>query len=538
MPKETDEINELHKSIENLQGEIKTSNRERNLSLILALKRAKDTTKTTVRKVKDSEPANVLKENVKQGFFAGLIGLVTGGFIALKNSITSMIDIIHDEPKYKELTTTSAKFIFTSLKFFGFETDTINSVSAFVNNLSSYITDSKNYISFLLKNIGIMTRDVRYKLHLTSSKVEDTFVEYLQDIETNKRTLDDDMITTLNKLATNLKNNNTGVYNDAVEYYSSTKVTRYVTTISNKNTHRKRIENIQKNIKGINKSNNILYSKINNKKFDKNGYDFNKLIESNKANVKELELQLIEEKKLLDAEMLNSDKLDDVSNMKFTSIGMNEEYTQMKDSDYDSNSVIKGTTTVSGGVKALLETISKHEGGGGLKAYNRLVYSKKGRNAPKYANLTSMTLSQVLAYQDGMLARGHASTAVGKYQFMKQTLKETIAQLGLPMSTIFSVSTQDKLGEQLLNVTGLKKFREGKMSISTFEHRIAGRFASIKSIKTGKGRYDGDSANNRATVPASVIIGLLKGIRSEKQKVVVHAKQVPSKPNNNTHRKG
>lgn len=94
----------------------------------------------------------------------------------------------------------------------------------------------------------------------------------------------------------------------------------------------------------------------------------------------------------------------------------------------------------------LLDFIAKGESQGN---YNQLVSTRPG--LPKTANLVDMTIDQVQKFQAGMLAQGYESSAVGKYQIVKDTLAGAAKQLGLDTATTkFDQKTQDALAGALI----------------------------------------------------------------------------------------
>jgi hypothetical protein len=173
-----------------------------------------------------------------------------------------------------------------------------------------------------------------------------------------------------------------------------------------------------------------------------------------------------------------------------------------------------GGANVSGQSGALLDLIGKGESGGN---YNALVGAKKG--GPKVAgsaDLTNMTIEQVQQMQKSMLAQGHASTAVGKYQMIASTLAEQVKKSGLdPTKTKFDQKTQDLLAQQLVDQAGY-----GKADTATVMKKLAGTWASLPKDMSGRGAYDGVNGNqagikaqdlvaaiNNTTVSANKITG-------------------------------
>jgi hypothetical protein len=134
----------------------------------------------------------------------------------------------------------------------------------------------------------------------------------------------------------------------------------------------------------------------------------------------------------------------------------------------------------------LLDLIGKGESGGN---YNKLVGGKT-------ADLTSMTIAQVLEFQKNMTkANGFASTAVGKYQMISSTLQEQARKAGLDIQkTKFDQKTQDLLAMQLVKEAGY-----GRKDDATVMGNLAKTWASLPKDMSGRGAYDGFNGN-RATI--------------------------------------
>jgi hypothetical protein len=164
------------------------------------------------------------------------------------------------------------------------------------------------------------------------------------------------------------------------------------------------------------------------------------------------------------------------------------------------------TEGTGGSKEALLELIGQGESKGN---YNALVYGKKGANTPGSVDLTNMTIAQVQEYQKGMIAKGHASTAVGKYQMIEKTLAEQVKKAGLDAKTTkFDQKTQDLLASQLIDQAGF-----GKKDSSTVMKNLAGTWASLPKDMSGRGAYDGFN-QNKATISAGDVQTAISGPRS------------------------
>jgi len=138
--------------------------------------------------------------------------------------------------------------------------------------------------------------------------------------------------------------------------------------------------------------------------------------------------------------------------------------------------------------KKILDFIGKHESGGN---YNKLVGGKT-------ANLTNMSIAEVMQFQKGMIKSGHESTAVGKYQIIAETLKRTLAKAGLSESDKFDEAAQDKLATALMLEKGLGKYQSGNMSKGEFADNLSRVWSSMPN-QSGRSSYHG-VGSNRSTV--------------------------------------
>ena len=150
-----------------------------------------------------------------------------------------------------------------------------------------------------------------------------------------------------------------------------------------------------------------------------------------------------------------------------------------------------------GNVMSLLDIIGRGESGGN---YNKLVGGKT-------ADLTNMTIAEVQKLQSTMIQSGHASTAVGKYQMIKDTLAEQVKKAGLdPNKTKFDQQTQDLLATQLIYQAGY-----GKKDSATVQRNLAGTWASLPQDMSGRGRYDGYNTNKASINPNELMSAIQSG---------------------------
>jgi len=152
----------------------------------------------------------------------------------------------------------------------------------------------------------------------------------------------------------------------------------------------------------------------------------------------------------------------------------------------------------------ILNFIARYESNGN---YNIMVGGKT-------AKLTDMTISQVLDMQKDMIKRGHESTAVGRYQYIRSTLAGTARQMGLDIDKIkFDERTQDMLAVHTLATScGLDDWLDRKIDDGEFLNKIAKIWASVPT--TGGGSYYAGVGSNKAGVKTDVALNTLQNIRT------------------------
>ena len=158
-----------------------------------------------------------------------------------------------------------------------------------------------------------------------------------------------------------------------------------------------------------------------------------------------------------------------------------------------------------GRVRRLLDFIGSAEAPQG---YDQ-VYSGSAIAPPQ--PVTSMTLSEVLAWQDRSVAAGAASSAAGRYQIVRDTLRGLIRNEGLSGGELFDAAMQDRLAIALMRQKGLDEFLAGQMNAATFGNGLAQVWAGLPRVAgrgAGDGVFDGFAGNNN-TVSADAFIEIL-----------------------------
>lgn len=138
-----------------------------------------------------------------------------------------------------------------------------------------------------------------------------------------------------------------------------------------------------------------------------------------------------------------------------------------------------------------MDSIMGAESAGNYNAFH-------GNGGNSTIKFTDMTIGEVLEWQASREweSYGARSSAVGKYQFIHKTLKETVRSSGIDPNTKFTPAVQDKLiFHRLLTFRKMKDYLEGKISAEEFlDKHLAKEFAGLKTT-SGKGIYDGDGLN-------------------------------------------
>lgn len=132
-------------------------------------------------------------------------------------------------------------------------------------------------------------------------------------------------------------------------------------------------------------------------------------------------------------------------------------------------------------VKPLLDFIGKVESAKG--------YDYEYNDKP--LDLSNMTIKEVLEHQEKRRKEGVKSSAVGRYQFIYNTLKSLVLTdsgkeknpKDLPLDAKFTPELQDKAATILLQRRGLDAFLAGRMSAEDFSTEVAKEWASMPLIK-------------------------------------------------------
>lgn len=185
----------------------------------------------------------------------------------------------------------------------------------------------------------------------------------------------------------------------------------------------------------------------------------------------------------------------------------------------ESNSV-----TVTEQEKALLDLIATAESG--VHGYNAYY---PGSSDP---TIVEKTLAQIDQFQTQRIESGVRSSAIGRYQFIRGTLRSAVQLAGLdPQRTRFTPTVQDYLILAVMKSSRkLNQWLAGSVSSADFQLQLAAEFASVpvpydvpkggftskvpkRNIKKGETLYAGDGLN-AAGHRADAFLQALEDIRN------------------------
>lgn len=163
--------------------------------------------------------------------------------------------------------------------------------------------------------------------------------------------------------------------------------------------------------------------------------------------------------------------------------------------------------TVPAGAARLLDFIGDIEAPQG---YNT-IFGNNQNKLPK--PVTKMTLAEIQAAQPSWTKR-FGSSATGRYQFMRNTLRELMTELKLDPSEKLDADLQDRLAYHLLRRRGYDAFMFGRIDMNEFGKRLAQEWASLpvlvavkgahQQLRRGQSFYAGDALNKSLVAPVSV----------------------------------
>lgn len=105
---------------------------------------------------------------------------------------------------------------------------------------------------------------------------------------------------------------------------------------------------------------------------------------------------------------------------------------------------------------------------------------------------TQMTLGEIFQWIDETPGQPHA---IGRYQFIPDTLRRVAHQRGFGPETQFTAGVQDVLALVLLEDAGLSQFQVGALGRRQFMHNLARIWAGLP-LPNGRSFYEGHAGNS------------------------------------------
>lgn len=119
--------------------------------------------------------------------------------------------------------------------------------------------------------------------------------------------------------------------------------------------------------------------------------------------------------------------------------------------------------------------------------------------------LTQMTIRDVLAFQDKVVANGSNSSAMGMYQFIRGTLRSTAMDSGLGLDSVFDRFNQDRLARHALSRCGFYRHDVADTDIGNCLARVWASLPVVAGPGKGRSYYAGYNGNAHLTSVESVM---------------------------------
>jgi muramidase (phage lysozyme) len=156
-----------------------------------------------------------------------------------------------------------------------------------------------------------------------------------------------------------------------------------------------------------------------------------------------------------------------------------------KDSDKCTNTILD---FIAGGVPGNPSGESRGD-------YNAVIGNANSQN-----DLGALAIDQIYELMDQLRAAGRPSTAVGRYQIIRSTLRTLQSRSNIAGSDKFTPVLQDHLGLALLVGRDYPKWWTGAITDRQFAHNISLEWASLPDPENGgKSHYDGVGPNHAST---------------------------------------
>jgi hypothetical protein len=162
------------------------------------------------------------------------------------------------------------------------------------------------------------------------------------------------------------------------------------------------------------------------------------------------------------------------------------------------------TQTIDPKTAGLLEFIGTLEAPGGYNTYS--YYAA----APPPRPLTTMTIREVLAWQDRIDARSK-SEAAGRFQIMEDTLRRLVTSKGINQNLLFNEATQNRLGVILLKEAGWNPLGTNYVTMANNIAKVWAGLPLVSGPRRGESVYRNlKGPKNRAQSTPEIYLDVLK----------------------------
>lgn len=126
--------------------------------------------------------------------------------------------------------------------------------------------------------------------------------------------------------------------------------------------------------------------------------------------------------------------------------------------------------------------------------------------------LSTLTVSEVQALQSQLLAQGNGGSAIGRYQFLADTLADLTQRLQLSGSEPFTPALQDRLALTLARDAGINDWAAGRLDDHSFTYNLSRIWAGLPKDASNLSYHDG-VGDNAAQIDYARVVETLATIR-------------------------
>ena len=158
----------------------------------------------------------------------------------------------------------------------------------------------------------------------------------------------------------------------------------------------------------------------------------------------------------------------------------------------------------------LLGLIGRAESNGNYNAYF-------GNSRNTSIEFTKMKIGDVMKWQADFVAKGNASSAIGRYQIIDSTLAGLVRQLGINKNERFDEAMQDRMAIALLERRGAESYVNKELAPEQFAANIAREWAALPKVigdKPDESYYQSDGLN-KSRVTVDEVLQSIKPISAE-----------------------